>query len=375
MKTARRCFALSLAAVAVGCADRPVTGPAFDDAPGAELMKARSVAHPVTVLNWNIYIGTDVDVVIQALASPDPTDDLPALLAAIAELAATDFPSRARAIVDEIERSRPDVIGLQEVSIIDVDLSAIGAPQIFLDFLAILQTELAARDLNYDVAAIVTNIDAQPPLPPGLQVRTVDRDALLVASDRVVVTGTPVERNYINNVGPVATGVSLIRGFVMIDVTIDGAPFTIANTHLEPNLSIGDLSLLRAAQAGELMAALGASTPAIVMGDFNDVPGSPMHDVVTGAGFVDAWAGLRPGVAGLTCCHISDLSNKLEDFDERIDYVFVRGPLGRVRGKIDRLGEVPADKLAGPVHPLWPSDHAGLAAELVAPAGLVAAAP
>jgi hypothetical protein len=34
----------------------------------------------------------------------------------------------------------------------------------------------------------------------------------------------------------------------------------------------------------------------------------------------------------------------------------------RVRGKIDRFGEVPSDRTAGPAYPIWPSDHAGLVA-------------
>lgn len=374
MKSIPTFLTLTLALAVSGCSDTPLTGPASDPSAGPELMKVKSVAHPVTVLNWNLYIGTDVDAVIQALNDGDPSNDFNALNAAIAELVATDFPSRASAIAHEIARRRPDVIGLQEVSTIDIDLAAAGGPVMQLDFLAILQAELASRNLSYDVAASVVNIDAQPPLGPGLLVRTIDHDVLLVASDRVTVTGA-VAQNYATNVGPVAPGVSLVRGFVKIDVTIGGRPFTIANTHLEPNLSGGDVSLLRAAQAAELMAVIGTSAPAIVMGDFNDVAGSPMHDIVTGAGFADMWAELRPGAAGLTCCHVSDLSNPLAPFHQRIDYVFVRGPLGNVRGKIDRLGEVPADKLAGPAHSLWPSDHAGLAGELVVPPGLLAAVP
>ena len=32
--------------------------------------------------------------------------------------------------------------------------------------------------------------------------------------------------------------------------------------------------------------------------------------------------------------------------------------------KIDRFGNVPSDRLAGPAYPIWPSDHAGLLAAL-----------
>jgi endonuclease/exonuclease/phosphatase (EEP) superfamily protein YafD len=61
------------------------------------------------------------------------------------------------------------------------------------------------------------------------------------------------------------------------------------------------------------------------MGDLNDVPGSLMHQVLTGVGFTDIWAALRPGVVGFTCCHAADLSDRIPEFDERIDYVFARG--------------------------------------------------
>jgi hypothetical protein len=91
-----------------------------------------------------------------------------------------------------------------------------------------------------------------------------------------------------------------------------------------------------------------------------------MHQVVTGAGYTDAWAALRPGVIGFTCCHAADLSDQVAPFSQRIDYVFARGVTegGRVFGQIDRFGEVPADRTAGPLYPVWPSDHAGVVATL-----------
>jgi hypothetical protein len=54
-------------------------------------------------------------------------------------------------------------------------------------------------------------------------------------------------------------------------------------------------------------------------------------------------------------------------FTQRIDYILVRGlgHAGRdVTGQVTRLGDVPADRIAGPEFKIWPSDHAGLAADL-----------
>ncbi|PYP30757.1 MAG: hypothetical protein DMD49_09680, partial [Gemmatimonadetes bacterium] len=115
----------------------------------------------VTAMTRNLYIGADVDVVIAALASPDPADDVPTLLDAIAVLQHTDFPTRAEALADEIARPRPDVIGLQEVEQLHIDLTSLGLPvAINQNFLAILGAALARRGLHYAVAGRVTNVTA-----------------------------------------------------------------------------------------------------------------------------------------------------------------------------------------------------------------------
>jgi endonuclease/exonuclease/phosphatase family metal-dependent hydrolase len=304
-----------------------------------------------------MYVGANVDAVIAALVTPDPADDQAALLAAITTLQETSFPARAAAIADEIAGTHPHVIGLQEVSKVDISLPPLGV-DVHLDFLATLLAELAARGLDYDVAARVRNIEAAP--FPGVSL--VDEDALLIDRTRVVVHGTSGQR-FSANIGPVAPGVVLARGWVSASVTVDGRRYTVAGTHLESGAAAG-LDQLRAVQASELAAAVSGSSPAILLGDLNDIPGSPMHQVLSGAGFADAWAELRGATIGYTCCHASDLSNQVHQFDERIDYVLVRDAAG-VKGSISLVGEVPADRFAGPSHRLWPSDHAGLVARLL----------
>jgi endonuclease/exonuclease/phosphatase family metal-dependent hydrolase len=288
---------------------------------------------------------------------------VPALIAAIETLQRTDFPARAAAIADEIAEARPHAVGLQEVSQIDLTLPPLGV-DIHQDFLSTLSAELSARGLAYEVAAQVKNIEAAP--FPGVSL--VDFEVLLVDRDRVDV-GATTAQNFSNNVGPVATGVILKRGWVSARVTIAGTELTLASTHLESG-DVAGFDQLRAAQAQELVGSLDPARPAIFMGDLNDAPGSPMYQVLVGAGFVDAWRALRPGVVGNTCCYLADLSNKLPGLTQRIDYVFARG-LERAHagliGKIERLGEVPADRIEGPASKIWPSDHAGLWAELHLP--------
>jgi hypothetical protein len=355
MRATRFLFAPALL-LAAACGDHDL--PLSPDVP-ASSPPAREIASDLTVMTRNLYVGADVDAVIAALASSDPADDIPALLAAVATLGQTDYGARARAFANEIARYRPHAVGLQEVSTVDLTLPPLGV-DLHLDFLPVLQAELSARGLQYDVAARVRNIDAAP--LPGVSL--LDEDVLLVDRARVTVRAA-AGQHFAANLGQVAPGVVLQRGYVRADVTIGGNAYVIASTHLESGGAAG-LDQLRAAQAGELGQALVSAPRAIIMGDLNDGPSSAMHQVLEGAGFTDVWAALRPGVVGFTCCHLPDLSDQIAPFSQRIDYVFVRGlgHDGNLLGQIWRTGDVPADRIAGPEHPIWPSDHAGLVAKV-----------
>lgn len=344
----------------------PDEGPAFASTPGATR---------VSVMTQNLYVGADVDAVLAALVTPDRSDDLDALITAIETLEKTHFPTRAGGIADVIARERPHVVGFQEVSEIHIDLRAMGVPiTLDLDFLPILQTQLAARGLNYAVAGSIKNIDARP--LPGIQL--VDYDVILVDADRVTVERTHA-RNFAFNVGPIAEGVELKRGLVAVTAAIDGQRYQFLNTHLEPDLGARDLSDLRAAQAYEATAVLGNHSPAFVMGDLNDVPGSPMYQVLVQAGFDDVWAELRPGVDGSTTPRSADLANPHDNLTRRIDYLWARGvghAMAGLQGRIALIGAVPSDMVEGPYYRMWPSDHVGLVAELlVPPAALAVSAP
>ena len=341
------------------CQDAPIMGPSADGVPDPLLDARRSDARAVSIYNQNLYVGADLDAVLAALTNGDPADDLPAVQQAAATLLATDFPSRANAIADEIAKAHPHVIGLQEVWTLEVDVP--GVPAVNQDFLEILLAALADRDLSYVVAANVTGAQAQLP-----GVYAVDHDVLLVDPTRVEIS-SPISQVYSFNVGQIFPGVTLVRGFVAAEGTIEEEPYLFVSTHLESDLPGAPLPGLRAAQATELVTVIGAAERVVLMGDLNDVPGSPMYQVIAGAGFTDVWDSMRPGTnEGLTCCHAADLSNRFAEFDERIDYVFSRGIGDRagIGGWVKRLGTLPSGKLTGPLYELWPSDHAGVAAEL-----------
>lgn len=334
----------------------------------------------VTLLNHNIYVGTDVDAVIAALLSPDPSDDFPALLNALDLFLATDFSTRAGAIADEIARTNPMVVGLQEVSRLAVDFTPLGLPYAFtVDFEPILYAALAARGLNYVKVAENTNIDISV-VPAPLVTSLRDKDVLLLRGD--LALSSAGNKSYDICLGPVPAcpitipaPLAIGRGYVWATVLFDGAPWTFVATHLEDGES-PDFAAIRAVETAELIAAFSAAPgPVVLMGDFNDPPeedGAPTpdaYDLITGpGGYTDAWRAMRPGAAGFTCCHLPDLSNKLADsFRERIDFVFVRGAAGPRHpfGSIGIVGVSPSRR--GDSQPRWPSDHAGLVAEFFAP--------
>ena len=98
--------------------------------------------------------------------------------------------------------------------------------------------------------------------------------------------------------------------------------------------------------------------PLILLGDFNQTPGSPTWHLLNRRGFVDAWlvAGEGPGA---TSSQAANLRNEASLLGHRIDWILVRGPI-EVEG-VSRLGHRPVDRTSDG---LWPSDHAGVEASL-----------
>jgi len=367
--------AIACLAVAAACSEPTAPAPANSAARAYAAHDAARSTDRITVYTQNLYVGADVDAIIDALTSGDQGAAFAALANAVATLHRTDFDTRAAAIADEIARSHPDVVGFQEGSKIDVDLTQLGYPQLVAheDFLASLGTALATRGLtNYTVVDTVTDVQAS--LLFGL-VSLIDYDIMLVNTDRVTVNSHH-KQNFVHNDGPLGSDINLVRGFIRALITVEGRDYVVATTHAEGTdlTALGiDYHQLHVQQMQEIVDDVNQfDLPAIVMGDLNDADTTPMYDVLLDAGFADLWRTLRPGVAGNTCCHLSDLSDPrpgLGEFEQRIDYIFVRGfaHSRAATGQITRFGLLPSDRLTGPDGTIWPSDHVGLVATLVVP--------
>ncbi len=313
----------------------------------------------LTVLTWNMFVGTDLDAALAALGDGNPANDLAAIEAALQTLHETDVSARADAFADEVARFRPAVLGFNEVSRIYVDGALTGGTPIDLDFLAILRQALAARGLKYDLAA--TGPGVQVSLAGGA-VRLSDHDVLLTRHGTVrVLSGAG--HAFSANLGEVVPGVQLIRGWAQARLRVHGDSYTVVSTHPESDQGTTSLDGLRQLQMGELVSVLPVDEPVLLTGDLNGTPDTDMYSVLTGAGYTDVWHALRPRASGFTCCNSPDLSNPVASYDHRIDYIFEKG-FAPLRGLILRIGDRPDERVAGPDHPIWPSDHAGLVSTL-----------
>lgn len=318
----------------------------------------------LTVATYNLYLGGDIAPVLNPAGDP-----LAAAAQLFADVQATRFPERALALAELIADERPHVLGLQEVSLWEVGAAPAGPFVPVLDFEAILLTALAAERVPYVPVATNDNF-ASPPVPvPGVGfVKLTDRDVIMVRADvlgsRLRTSDVSEQNSFRVNlqatlpppVGPIV----VLRGWSTVDVTFSGKTVRVANTHLE----VDSFAPIRDAQAQQLAAVLGASPhPVVLLGDLNADPGSGAAKILVDAlDLEDAWEEEGSG-PGYTAGQDALLRNVPSTLDRRIDYVLYqddRRP--RIEGDdVEVIGEELDDRTASG---LWPSDHAGVVAEL-----------
>jgi endonuclease/exonuclease/phosphatase family metal-dependent hydrolase len=330
---------------------------------GAAAAEAKRAPVNVRVMARNLYLGANLDAIVQARSAPEA---FRAVASGWADVQTNNFPVRARAIAREIATVKPDLVGFQEVSLYrtqaPADFTVTRATAVALDYVRELNRALAARKLRYRFVGISSATDAELPSgdPPSMDIRLNIRDALLVRADKRIKVRRVRTGLYARTTPLFGGFVTARRGWVLADVTISGRSIRVINTHLE---SFNDES--QVAQAQELAAGPAAtSLPTILLGDLNsraDGTGTPSYANLLAAGFRDAWGQARPRDVGLTCCHGVDLRELGGPFYSRIDYVLVKNGFRATAAGI--VGEAPADRLSG----LWPSDHAGVWARLRLP--------
>jgi hypothetical protein len=343
----------------------------------------------VDMMTRNLYLGADLTPAIVASSIPAFVDANGQILR---EVDANDFPLRAEGLADEILRTKPDLVGLQEVALWRTKTPAsLGGPPsattVRYDYLQDLLDELNAGNgkngngkPHYRVVVVQKEFDLEAPADanevandgPGgpladaeLNARLTMRDVILARRDAGVQTWNEQGDNFANLLELKILGnpIFVDRGWTATDAKVRGShAFRFVNTHLE-----AFHPLVRQAQAAELVAPGGPATsnlPVVLLGDLNsdDNTVPPVdrlaYETLIGAGMVE-----RSTDDPLSCCLNSSLlevgkGGSIADFDHQVDHVLTRDPA---------LVGLRSSTVTGlqPVNGFWDSDHAGLFSSLI----------
>jgi endonuclease/exonuclease/phosphatase family metal-dependent hydrolase len=325
----------------------------------------------ITVMTQNLYVGSGLSGLVAMPSGPAEIatgsgDDW-------ANVLASDFRTRAAALAEEVAQVRPDVVGLQEVTLWrdspDSDFRANPVPNAtrpVADNLALFTSALAARGTPYRPMAVAVTDDFEVVrrTPEGISdVRITDRDVLLVRADRVEWVTSPQTGRYaaVRELPSWPAPVGSPRAWATIDYWLDACTTVrVLNTHLE--VSGRRTGLVQERQAEEALAVIAASPhPVIAMGDFNAQAGDRHTDTYERLTAVlhDVWATAHPADPGPTCCQAQGLRDPEPQLRARVDLVLTSGdwPVSHVA----RTGTEPFRR--GPA-PVWASDHAGVTARI-----------
>lgn len=347
--------------------------------PGAS--SAAPAARTVDVMTRNLYLGADLTPVVSALGSGDQAALVGAATRTWAAVQASRPEERLAAIAEEIAEQRPAVVGLQEVTTwttyaFDPVQRRASEPQVAYDFLELLLDELAERGVAYtEVEGATAHNFASPPIPvmagaayPTRAVQLADRDVIIKRAD---VKADNARTGQFASIIRFPFGDSLLdvdRGWGSVDVRTRLATFRFVNSHLEAFGVPGvDEEVLRTLQVAELLDAQGSvartagDLPVVYVGDYNsDAPGGAAYQALVAGVGSDAWVTANRAQDGDTCCFDAGVRDPADPLTSRIDLVVVGDGVEALDAEV--VGEEPSDRTGSG---LWPSDHAGVVAELV----------
>ena len=322
------------------------------------------------VMTYNVNEGTDFLEVQQAQTA---NDFLVAVGQTITQVRATNPPARMQALAKQIIAASPTLVGLQELDQWSSGsfsfATGCGSTTTEFDMLAELQAALAAQGAHYQVAAQAQQY-AFPAIPGVTQsgflcVQVVNHIAILARTDldpSAFQWSNPQSGQYAALLvfpSPVGT-LPLPRAWASVDATFHGRSFRFITTHLE-----SVVPAIREQQGLELRSGPANTPLPVVLAMDSNAQAAPLPQDATYvdftlAGYRDAWPEIFPAALGFTCCQAELDNNLVSQLYQRIDLILTLGPVDAQN--ISLFGATQASKTSSG---LWPSDHAGVAAQLV----------
>jgi endonuclease/exonuclease/phosphatase family metal-dependent hydrolase len=319
-------------------------------APGA--FAAHKKTTDVTVMTRNLFLGAD----LPPLALAQPGADFEAKAGAmLKEVTATDPDARMKLIAGEIAKAKPDLVGLQEVSLWRTGPK--GQPpatKVRFDFLGTIVKELSKRGAHYRMVARKYGFNVEGPTDQGVDVRLTLGDAVLARRGvKVSHSRSGIFHHQLHFSTKALGDVNVNRTWNALDAVVGGARMHVVNTHLEaysPDF--------RLQQAKELVKGpLRSKLPTILLGDLNSGPtlsnpaDRPPYKAIAAAGF-------KPRRTGKFSCCFDDLA-KNAGWNHNVDWIMSKPGMKLVRSSITGR-----EKTASGLHP---SDHGGVVTVLAVP--------
>ncbi|MEA2439073.1 MAG: hypothetical protein QOH76_497 [Thermoleophilaceae bacterium] len=309
----------------------------------------------ITVMSRNLFLGAD----LIPLALAHPGDEFEKAAGKLLDqIIASEPDARMKLIAAEIAKAKPDLVGLQEVTLWRTGPKNDGAPakHVVVDYLATIRKELKRRGANYRVVADQRTLNLEGPTDRGVDLRFTDGNVVL-ARKGVQVTHAKSRDFKSQLVIPTfALGdVSVNRSFNQLDAKIGRARIHFVNAHLEAYSADYRLDQAKELVAGPLKS---KKLPTVLVGDLNSGPKLPKKEdrppylAIANAGFKEA------RTPKFNCCFNDDLITG--KWDHIVDHIMTRPKFKLVRSFVTgNTAKTPGG--------LAPSDHGGVVSLLQLP--------
>src|SRR5436190_23669126 len=280
----------------------------------------------VTVMTRNLFLGADL---IPLAVSKPGAEFEHAAGDVLRQVTGSEPDERMTLIAGEIAKAKPDLVGLQEVTLWRTGPKNDPAPatEVRIDYLGTIEKELQRLGASYRVVADLRSLDIEGPTDHGFDLRFTDGNVVLPRNDVKVTNAKSRDFKNLLVIPTAALGdVTVRRSLNQLDASGGQATIHSVNAHLESYSTD-----IRLKQAKELVAGplKSKQRPTVLVGDLNSGPklpkpeDRPPYKAIAAAGFKEA------RTPKFNCCFHDDLvSGK---WDHIVDHIMTRPKLTLVR--------------------------------------------
>ncbi len=310
---------------------------------------AKKKTTDVTFMTRNLFLGAD----LIPLATTRGADFERAAGNLLDTVKATDPEGRMKLIAGEIAKAKPDLVGLQEVTLWRTGPKNDPAPatHVVVDYLASLRRDLAARGAKYRVVADQRTLNLEGPTDQNLDLRFTDGNVVLARRGVKVRHARSHDFKHQLQIPSQQLGtISVNRSYNQLDATVRGAKLHLVNAHLEAYSADSRLQQAKELVKGPLRSKL----PTVLVGDLNSGPKLPKPEdrppflAIAKAGFKDERTS-KP-----QCCFNDNLTSGT--WDHIVDHIMAKPKMKLVRSFVTGMETTAAG--------LHPSDHGGVVSVL-----------